>query len=45
MSNLIEDTKNDLVEFGQDSINFLKKCSKPGKKGKFPSIIEKINFE
>ena len=34
MSNFIEQTKNDLLEFKDDSINFIKKCSKPDKKGK-----------
>ena len=35
MSFSIEESKKDLIEFGQDSMNFLQKCSKPGKKGKY----------
>ena len=32
MSNYIEDTKNSIVDFVQESIAFLQKCSKPDRK-------------
>ena len=32
MSNFIEDTKTSAIEFFQESISFLQKCSKPDKK-------------
>ena len=33
MSNYIEDTKNNLTEFYEDSVSFIQKCTKPDKKG------------
>ena len=33
MSDFIEQTKKDLVEFYDDSVNFMRQCSKPNKQG------------
>lgn len=33
MSNYIEETKSNLIDFYDDSVNFIQKCSKPDKKG------------
>lgn len=33
MGNFVEDTKNDLITFANDSKEFIEKCTKPDKKG------------
>lgn len=34
MQDYVEDTKKNLLEFYEDSVGFMQKCSKPDKKGK-----------
>ena len=42
MSNYVEETKTNLIDFYEDSVSFMQKCTKPDKKGSLSSSNSRV---